>query len=90
MLGIANFFIGIFPKGSVLIWIYYAYSALVIVLGKILQLPDWMQKLSQYEAIPKFPIEKMTFDNIILITVLTVIFLAIGLWGYKNRDLENI
>ncbi|NMB33540.1 MAG: ABC transporter permease [Clostridium sp.] len=90
MVGLAVFFIGCFPRGTITVWIYYAYSFFVIYLGAILQLPDWMTKLSPYGSIPKIPIDEMNYVKITTITAVALIFMVLGFVGYRKRDIRGI
>lgn len=90
MVGLALLLIGCFPRGTILVWVYFGYSFLVVFLGPILQLPDEMKKFSQYENIPKIPIDDMDYTKITVITILAVLFITLGFMGYRKRDMQNI
>lgn len=90
MIGISNFLIGCFPKATVMVWCYYAFSVITVIFGNILHLPKWIMNFSQYENIPKTLIEDLNIFSVIVIIAISVAFSILGFWRYGNRDLENI
>lgn len=89
-LGLSVFLLCCLPKLTILIWVYYSYSFFVIFMGSILQLPDWLVKLSPYGIIPKIPIDDVDYIRIITIIVISIIFMVLGFIGYNKRDLQDI
>lgn len=89
MIGIAALFIGIMPKLSGLVWAYLSYSFFVVYLGGLLQLPEWMSRLSPYGHIPKLPVEEVNYMKVVILTVIALIIIALGFVGYKKRDIQG-
>ncbi|MDS8792120.1 ABC transporter permease, partial [Streptococcus pneumoniae] len=56
MIGLALVFIGFLPSFASVIWLYLGLSFFVVYLGELLQLPDWVEKLTPYGHIPGIPL----------------------------------
>lgn len=89
MIGVAVLLIGCAPKLTSLPWLYLTYSFFVIYLGGMLQLPEWLGKLSPFGYIPELPIEEMNFLKVSLLTIIAIILMVIGFIGYKKRDIQG-
>ncbi|WP_419393051.1 ABC transporter permease [Cytobacillus praedii] len=86
MIGLAVLLIGISPKLSGLVWVYLAYSFFVVYLGGLLQLPEWMSRLSPYDHIPNLPVEELDYMKVVILTIIAIVTIAVGFIGYKKRD----
>jgi ABC-2 type transport system permease protein len=89
MIGLAVLLIGLFPKITSIVWLYLGYSFFVVYLGKLLQVPDWMAKLSPFGNIPQFPVDEINYLTISLLIALTAIIILIGFIGYRKRDIAG-
>ncbi len=89
MIGAAVFLIGIIPKRAGIIWLYLGYSFVVVYLGTLLQIPEWLAKLSPFGHIPKVPVEEMEFLTFFLLSILAAVLTIIGFIGYNKRDIEG-
>jgi ABC-2 type transport system permease protein len=87
MIGLAVFFLGVFPKAVSIIWLYLGYSFFVVYLGGILQVPEWATKLSPFGNIPKIPVEEMNYAKVLILTALAICFTICGFVGYRKRDI---
>lgn len=86
--GVAVFLIGFFPKLTGLSWVYLIYSFFVEYMGEILQLPDWMAKLSPFHHVPSVPAEEVEVATLLIITGVAVLLIVLGFVGYNRRDIE--
>jgi ABC-2 type transport system permease protein len=59
----------------------------VSYLGNMLDLPDWLMKLSIYDYIPKIPLKAMEWPPVFGISGLAVVLIVVGFVGYRRRDL---
>lgn len=89
MIGVAQLLSGHLPKFTSLIWLYLTYSFFVLYLGGLFQFPDWVGKLSPFGYIPQLPIESMEWPSAIILTVIAILFIVFGFFGYRNRDIEG-
>ena len=77
----------LFPRRSLLAWAAAAFVVFQVILGDTLRLPTWLDALSPFWHLPALPEE--TFDPIPTLVELVVAaaLVALGLWGYRRRDL---
>lgn len=89
MLGLTVLLIGWLPSKTSFAWIYLGISFLLVYLGSLLQLSDWIIKLSPYGYIPKLPMEEINYGTLTILTVVAVAMTAVGYIGYNKRDIEG-
>lgn len=89
MIGLAALLIGFLPRLSGFIWIYLVYSFIVIYLGGLLQLPDWLNVLSPFGYIPQMPVEEVDLFKISMLIIIAVVITTIGFIGFRNRDIQG-
>ncbi|WP_331446071.1 hypothetical protein [Natranaerobius thermophilus] len=89
MIGAAVLLIGIWPQATVLTWLYLGFSFFVVYLSGILQLPEWLAKLSPFGNIPQLPVEEMNYFSVIVMTVFALVLMIVGFKGYNNRDIQG-
>jgi ABC-2 type transport system permease protein len=89
MIGVAILFIGFLPKLSSLVWAYLLYSFIVIYLGGLLDLPEWVGKLSPFGYIPQLPVEEMEWMPMIILSIIALVLIIAGFIGYNRRDIEG-
>lgn len=88
MIGLTMLLIGYVPKISSLIWIYVFYTFFVLYLGGLLDVPDWLSKLTPFGYISQLPIEEVEWSNLMILTVLAALLMVGGMIGYNKRDIE--
>lgn len=89
MLGLAVLFIGILPEWTGFTWIYLGFSFFAVYLGGILQLPEWLKKLSPFGNIPQLPVDEINYPTLLVMTVLAIILSIIGFVFYRKRDIQG-
>lgn len=89
MVGVAVLLNGIFPKGTGFVWIYLGYSFLAVYLGKILQFPEWMSRITPFGNIPQIPVEEFTMVPLVVLTIVALLLTLAGFAGFRQRDLEG-
>lgn len=87
MVGLAVLLIGFIPKLSSLTWAYLGYSFFVVYLGDMLQLPDWLAKLSPFGHIPQVPIEEVRLSTMVILIIIAILSIVAGFIGYNKRDI---
>ena len=88
LIGLTVLIIGYKPGAALFSWIYLGYSFLVIYLGEMLQIPDWLSGLTPYGYVPKIPIEEINIPALIILTIISIILMAAGFRGYRQRDIQ--
>lgn len=86
MVGVAVLLIGWAPRLTGFVWLYLAFSFVVVYLGGLFQFPAWVQKLSPFGHIAKIPIEEMNFASAMILTGIAAVLIITGMIGYKRRD----
>lgn len=87
MLGLAALLVGFAPKLASLIWLYLGATFFVIYFGGLLQLPEWLSKLTPLGYVPNVPMEPMSPSLASLLVLTAFILIALGLTGYERRDI---
>lgn len=89
MISLAIFLIGVFPKFTSFSWGYLVYSFIVVYLGNLLGVPNWMNNISPFGHIPQIPVEDMDYMKISSIVLVAVVLTVIGFIGYRQRDIAG-
>lgn len=87
VLGVAAVLVGWLPRATSLAWLLVAYAGIVGYLGPILQLPEWIGRLSPFSWLPDYPAEELTVLPLVLLTVVAAVLLVVGILGFRRRDL---
>ena len=68
-------------------WVFVAAFLTVGQFGELLELPQWVVDLSPYVHVPRMPVEAFAATPTVVMTLLAVALLAVGLVGYRTRDI---
>ncbi|MGH3096065.1 MAG: ABC transporter permease [Streptosporangiales bacterium] len=79
---------GLLPRLVTLAWAVPVYALIVGMFGGLLQFPDWAIDLSPFEQVPQLPGAELTWTPLIALTGIAVALTALGLLGYRRRDLQ--
>ncbi|MBD2862313.1 ABC transporter permease [Paenibacillus oceani] len=90
MIGISVLFTGCFPKMTTVNWLYLIYSFVVLFMGGLLQLPDWMKQVTPYGYVPRAPVEDVTFLPLFVLGVIAIVLITAGFVGFRRRDMETL
>lgn len=80
---------GLLPRAAALAWLVVGWSALVLFLGEILNLPGWARGLSPMWHIPNVPEAAVTPAPLVVLGGLTVLLGVIGIIGFRRRDIAE-
>ncbi len=83
-LGLALF--GLVPRLTALTWAALVGCLLVLELGEVLGLSQWLVDLSPFAHAPKLPGTPFTSTPLIWLTLVAVVLGAAGLVGWRRRD----
>ena len=89
MIGIAILLISYLPKFVKLVWTVLGISFFVVYLGKILDIPSWVVKLTPYGNVPRLPVEEVTYVPLVVLLIISIGMIILGFIGYRKRDIEN-
>lgn len=87
MLGLCVLFIGAIPRLTPLVWVVFSFSFIMMYFGRLLDIPEWIYKLSPFEHIPQLPVEEFAAAPLVVMTLLAGLFLSAGIAGYIRRDI---
>ncbi|MGH3646459.1 MAG: ABC transporter permease, partial [Micromonosporaceae bacterium] len=86
--GLAVAVFGVLPRAISLAWALLVYAILVVYLGGLLDLPGWARDISPYTHVPRMPADDFTTTPLLVLTAIAAGLVAIGLIGFRRRDLE--
>lgn len=87
VLGIAVLLHGWAPRLAALTWVVVAWSLLMVWVGAILSLPDWLVGLTPWAPLPQLPVDAMDWTAVLGMLALAAGLTALGAWGYRRRDI---
>ncbi|MGA9276885.1 MAG: hypothetical protein WBV89_08025, partial [Ilumatobacter sp.] len=80
--------VGVAPRLAPFAWAGVAYAALVGLLGRTLDMPQWMRDLSPFEHTPQLPAADFDIVPIVIMLGVAVALIAVGTVGIRRRDLD--
>lgn len=86
MIGMAVAIFGFAPRWVDVAWGVLAACFVVGLLGAVLRLPDWVQKLSPFERVPQLPAAHLAVAPLLVMIALAAAFALAGLGGLRRRD----
>lgn len=87
--GITVTLFGWLPRLTALAWVLPTYAFVVGYLGQFLGFPDGLERLSPFGHVSRLPAESMDWTSALVLTVLAAALVALGLAGFRRRDLET-
>ncbi|WP_330174492.1 ABC transporter permease [Streptomyces sp. NBC_01498] len=87
--GVAVALYGWYPRAGAAAWIVPVYAFVVGYLGSVLQFPAWMNNLSPFGHVPRLPAASMSWTPLLILTAVAAGLIALGLAGFRRRDLET-
>lgn len=81
--------IGARPQVKIAAWIGVLASFVLTLLGPTFKLPGWALGISPFHHIPQVTATSPDWAGLIWVTLVTLAFLAIGLAGFRRRDLAR-
>ncbi len=74
-------------------WLGWGLLAAVVFIGELgplMNLPEWVQKISPFSDTPKVPVEAMNWTTEVVLTAITVALVAVAVVGYRRRGMPVI
>ena len=87
MIGLAVLGFGFAPRLVDVIWAVLAACFVIGLLGEVLRLPDWAQKLSPFERTPALPAATLDLLPLALLVALAAVLVLGGLVAFRRRDI---
>ncbi|HEY8473010.1 MAG TPA: ABC transporter permease [Natronosporangium sp.] len=87
--GLATAGFGVLPRVTGLAWALLGYAGVVAYFGGLLDLPSWLLNLSPFEHVPRLPIDDFTAVPLLVLTAIAAALAAVGLVGFRRRDLDS-
>ena len=87
MIGLAVIVFGFAPRWVNVTWGILAACFVIGLLGVVLRLPDWVQKLSPFERTPALPAANLAVLPLAVLTALAAVLILSGLGGLRRRDI---
>lgn len=87
LVGVAVVLIGVAPRGSAGVWGVLTFCFVIGLLGPVLDLPDWVEKVSPFERVPSLPGGALSAVPLVAMTVIAAALILAGLFGLRARDL---
>ncbi len=86
-IGLGALCLGFFPRLAKALYIYLTYSFLLNYYGDVLDLPKWLINTSPQSWLAKVPLEAFKLNSFILVSLISMLMMLIGYYGYKKRDM---
>jgi ABC-2 type transport system permease protein len=89
VLGLAALLFGLAPRVIALSWVTVGYALLVGTFGALMDVPDAAFEVSPFEHAATMPVEGFAATPVIVLTVVALAMAALGLAGFRRRDLHG-
>ncbi|MHD0396675.1 ABC transporter permease [Staphylococcus simulans] len=86
-LGLAVCVIGWLKQGSLLVYVYLAYSFIVIYLGQLLNVKPWLKQITPFGHVPRLPIADMDWQATSIMLIIAFVLFIAGMMGFKSKDI---
>ncbi len=87
MLGVAMLLIAYLPRFTAFAWAYLGYAFIILYIGSVMKLPEWLGKLSPFGYIPRLPMDEFNVWSAAALTAIALAMFALGFVGYRRRDM---
>ncbi|MFI6574338.1 ABC transporter permease [Nocardiopsis sp. NPDC050513] len=88
--GLTTLFLGTAPRLVGLVWAWYGYGLVVAVFGILMDLPDWMLDAGPFQILAQLPAEEFDAAPFVLVLLAATAATAVGLGGFRRRDLVSV
>jgi len=87
--GLGALLVGMSPRLAPLCWVLLGASFVLVYVGRVLTLPDWVMTLSPFGALPLYPTEDLSALAMVVLTLIALVLCLFGLLFYRNRNLKG-
>ncbi len=90
LVGVAVALFGVVPRAAPAAWGVLGACFLLLYLGPLLSLPEWVRDLSPYSHIPLLPAADLTVAPLLALTAIAAALIGVGLLGFRRRDVPVV
>jgi len=90
MIGLAVLLLGLWPKGTGIVWGYFAYAFFMDLIGSFGIFPEWMAYTTPFGFIPQLPMDEISFVTMGALTAAAVGLTVLGFFFYNRRDINAV
>jgi ABC-2 type transport system permease protein len=87
LVGFTTALLGLAPRASALPWAFLGLCFLIGMFGQLLDLPTWVQELSPFQHVPRYPAADLQVVPLAALVALSTGLTAVGLAGLRHRDI---
>jgi len=89
-IGITTLLVGLWPKGTGIVWGYFGYAFFMDLIGSFGLFPEWMTYTTPFGFIPQLPMDDINFITMGIMTAVAVGLTALGVFFYNRRDINAV
>ncbi|WAA10995.1 ABC transporter permease [Fervidibacillus albus] len=86
-LSLTALLVGSYPKLTNVIWLYFAFSFIVLYLKEVLDFPNWLNRMSVMEHVPNYLSGDGDVLSFAVLVAISLLLFTIGLIAYRRRDI---
>ena len=90
MASVAILLVGLLPKATAVIWGYFAFSFLIVFIGRMAIFPEWLIYLTPMGFVPQLPTEQTNFTVLGILAIIAAALTAAGFYFYRKRDINVV
>ena len=79
LVGVSVALVGLVPRATIAAWGALGVCFVIGMFGQLLDLPVWMQDLSPFQHVPRYPVADLDPVPLVLLLALTAVLTALGL-----------
>ena len=87
MSAIASLVTSVAPRAAGAVWAYYGYAFAMTFIGRMLNIPVWLKRLTPFYYVPELPAEEINIIAMAALTAIAAIITAVAFVFYKRRDM---
>jgi ABC-2 type transport system permease protein len=80
---------GVAPKIASWVWGFFVGSFLVVYLGNIIGLPEWVGKMTPFGWVSQALVEDINWTPLIVTAVIAVVLILVGAYTYRRREVVS-
>ena len=82
--------VGLFPRRTGFIWLFYGFSFFVMMYGRMIPETAWLANITPFGWVPQLPIEEINWLVLAVMTGLSVVLAWVGVRCYVKRDINTV